>query len=527
MSRLIQDRFVTTAGRQPSARALVDGEQSLTYEALDQESNALARALVGSGCMPGDRVVVFAPKGLRAITAFLAILKAGAVYVPVDTSSPSARLARIFVSAEPSFVVTAAAGANRLAEVLATPGVNANLRIGALEYGVANLPLAFDHEDVLRQDRSAVGSAASPSDAAHLLFTSGSTGDPKGVVISHENVCHFVDWGINYFGTHPGERISGHPPLHFDLSTFDIYATIGAGAELHLVPQSTNLLPAKIAGFMQEHEINQWFSVPSILTLLMRSGAMDDAEFPSLTRLLWCGEMMPTPTLLYLMDRLPGVTFTNLYGPTEATIASSYYTVDKRPATPTSPIPIGVACPGESLQILDDAGHPTGPGEVGNLVIGGVGLSAGYWRDPVKTAEAFFVSTDESRLYRTGDLAKTGPDGELLLLGRSDSQIKSRGYRIELGEIEAAIDALGMAKECAVVALDDDDAGKLVACAYTGLDLSAGEDAAVLTLRKRLAASLPRYMIPVRWQSYDVLPKNANGKIDRRAIRESFEEICV
>ncbi len=525
MTGLIQDRFLHTAKQQPSARAIVAGDVVLSYEELDQQSNSLARTLVAAGCRSNDRVVVFSPKSPRAITAFLAVLKAGAVYVPVDISAPAPRLARIFASSDPAFVLTTSAGAGLLADVLNQPGVDGSLRIGALEPGVVGLPLEFEHDDVVRSDPDQVTSPAAPSDPAHLLYTSGSTGDPKGVVISHENVCHFVDWATNYFGTCPGERVSGHPPLHFDLSTFDIYSTIGAGAELHLVPSTLNLLPGKLVDFIRNSELNQWFSVPSILTLMMRSGAMDRAEFPSLTRLLWCGEMMPTPTLQYLMERLPRVRFTNLYGPTEATIASSFYTLDEPPASPTSPIPIGVACPGETLQILDDDNAQTPDGDVGNLVIGGVGLSAGYWRDTEKTNAAFFLDSGGNRLYRTGDLARVGSDGQLYLLGRSDSQIKSRGYRIELGEIEAAMDAIEMVKECAVVGVDDSDAGKVVACAYTGVALEFDE--AVLTLRKQLASTLPRYMIPVRWRSYETLPKNANGKIDRRAIRESFEEADV
>jgi acyl-coenzyme A synthetase/AMP-(fatty) acid ligase len=272
--------------------------------------------------------------------------------------------------------------------------------------------------------------------------------------------------------------------------------------------------------FIREAALTQWFSVPSLLTYLVKFDTVRANDFPSLRRLLWCGEVLPTPVLRALMSRLPHVTFTNLYGPTEATVASSYYTVPACPPSDDTPIPIGTACTGEELRVLDRDLRPVAAGDLGELYIAGVGLSAGYWQDPEKTAAAFVTAADGVRLYRTGDLARRGPDGLVYFIGRVDSQIKSRGYRIELGEIEAALHHLPEIREAAVVAIDSGGfEGATICCAYAP---APGEPVTPVTLRRTLATMLPAYMLPARWRRLERLPKNANGKIDRPALRAAF-----
>jgi acyl-coenzyme A synthetase/AMP-(fatty) acid ligase len=286
------------------------------------------------------------------------------------------------------------------------------------------------------------------------------------------------------------------------------------------VPAEINLLPHQLADFIRRNALTQWFSVPSVLKYMAQFDVVRRNDFPSLKRLLWCGEALPTPTLIYWMSRLPAVPFTNLYGPTEATIASSYYTIPGCPTDEHADIPIGVACEGEELIVLDEQRRPLAAGEIGDLYIGGVGLSPGYWRDLEKTENAFVADGRGGRIYKTGDLARTGADGLVYLLGRADSQIKSRGYRIELGEIETALNALGLLKECAVVAAPSNGfEGASICCAFA---LPAGSELATADLRQRLTAALPSYMIPSQWKIFDSLPLNANGKIDRPRLREHF-----
>jgi acyl-coenzyme A synthetase/AMP-(fatty) acid ligase len=258
-----------------------------------------------------------------------------------------------------------------------------------------------------------------------------------------------------------------------------------------------------------------------VLTYLARFDAVAQDEFPSLERLLWCGEVLPTPVLAHWMRRLPHVRFTNLYGPTEATIASSFYDVPEVPPDESVPVPIGLPCDGERLVVLD-GDTPAPVGGIGELHIGGVGLSPGYWRDEEKTAAAFRADPQDptQRIYRTGDLARVDEHGIVHFLGRTDSQIKSRGYRIELGEIEAAVNTVAGVRECAVVGVDTGGfEGTTICCAYSVAD---GAELPAADIRKHVTALIPRYMLPTRWEVLDALPKNVNGKIDRPALRERF-----
>jgi amino acid adenylation domain-containing protein len=526
MTRLIQEYVSRQAERRPDATALVLDDERFTYAQLEEESNRLARLLVDAGCRRGDRVSIFQPKQPAAIVGMLATLKADCAYVPIDVASPAPRVAKIIEAAEPKVILVDPGSAGLLNDTLAEAELAAAPSVGSVgdePLELEHFSSAFSSRDLAVQDAAPLQTANGPEDIAHLLFTSGSTGTPKGVMIKHENVVSFVEWATTYFGTKETDRISGHPPLHFDLSTFDIYGTFLAGAELHLVPASLNLIPQKLAEFIRRSELTQWFAVPSIFTFMAKFEAVEQDDFPTVERILWCGEVLPTPVLVHWMRRVPHATFTNLYGPTEATIASSYYTMPGLPPSETEPIPIGVACEGEELLVLDSELRPVADGEIGDLYIGGVGLSPGYWRDEEKTAAAFLNDPRDpaERIYKTGDLARTTPDGLFHFLGRADSQIKSRGYRIELGEIETALSSLPDLGESAVVGVDVGGfEGTAICCAYAP---AAGADVQPADVRKRLQKLLPTYMLPSRWHVMDVLPKNVNGKIDRRRLREHFE----
>ena len=527
MTELLQQWVTWQADRRPDATALVMEGTRWTYGQLDAASTQLARTLRAAGCARGDRVCILLPKSPLAVMSMLGVLKADCIYIPIDTASPAARVAKIVRSGEPRVILAGSRSASLLDELLADPHLRSAVSVGWMEAGQAgraHFAAAFALGDVYGAPTSPLDSRNGSTDPAHILFTSGSTGTPKGVVITHGSVIRFVEWAKWYFKLGPSDRVSNHPPLHFDLSTFDLFGAFAAGAQVHLVPPEINLLPNALAEFIRASELTQWFSVPSLLSYLAKFDAVRFDDFPTLRRLLWCGEVFPTPALRYWMTRLPSVTFTNLYGPTETTIASSYYTVPSCPDDDRAAIPIGVPCAGEELLVLDDALQTVPAGEVGDLYIRGVGLSPGYWRDPEKTRAAFVRnprSQDPAdRLYRTGDLARVGEDGLVYFLGRADSQIKSRGYRIELGEIETALTALSSLQECAVVAIATDGfEGTVICCAYVpapGASVSPGG------LRKELTKVLPSPMLPSRWQAYERLPRNVNGKYDRRALQEAF-----
>ena len=528
MSPLLQAHVTRQAELRPEHTAIVFKQERLSYRELEESSNRLARLLRESGCRKGDRVAFLIPKTPAAIVTILGILKADCIYVPLDTSSPGARLEKIVDACEPRFVIASETGASLLDQLMVSESRRRNTLIGSMGTGKIegnNIRVQFSSSDLEDYSGEPLDYQNTESDAAHILFTSGSTGVPKGVVITHANVTNFIEWAVRYFDTRPSDRISSHPPLHFDLSTFDIYGTLSSGAQLHIVPTELNLLPHKLAEFIRVSELTQWFSVPSVLNFMAKADVVKQGDFPALERLLWCGEVFPTPPLIYWMQRLPHVKFTNLYGPTEATIASSYYTVPDCPRDELAQIPIGTACLGEALHVFDEQLQPVPPGEVGDLYISGVGLSPGYWLDPEKTNSVFIQPPGSSdpgmRIYKTGDLAKIGDDGLFYYLGRADSQIKSRGYRIELGEIETALNALNMTEECAIVAIDTEGfEGAAICCAYVPL-----KDVEITPTSLRMAMNkvLPGYMMPSRWIHFDRLPKNANGKIDRKVLRERFQ----
>src|SRR5882724_8220394 len=504
MTALLQQWVTEQAERRPDATAVVMHGARLTYAELDASSNRLARTLKAAGCGQGDRVGLLLAKSPQAIVSMLGTLKADCTYVPLDPSSPAPRVAKIVQSAEPRVILAEARAASVLSTLLSNARLRRSTAVGWMDHDRTRgepFDPTFSLEDVARAPSDSLDYRNSAAHPAHILFTSGSTGTPKGVVIAHRNVTHFVEWARRYFNLGPTDRVSGHPPLHFDLSTFDVFGTFACGAQLHLVPPEINLSPKALAEFIRHAELTQWFSVPSLLSYMAKFDVVQFNDFPALRRLLWCGEVFPTPALRYWMERLPHATFTNLYGPTETTIASSYYAVPTCPEDDGVAIPIGTPCGGEELLVLSETLRPVSPGEVGDLYIRGVGLSPGYWRDPEKTRAAFVpnpMSPDPGdRLYRTGDLAKTGADGLVYFLGRADSQIKSRGYRIELGEIEAALNAMDSLGECAVVAVPSDGfEGPTICCAYVA---PAGVGVTPPMLRTALAKILPGYMVPGRW----------------------------
>jgi amino acid adenylation domain-containing protein len=528
--RLLQDWLSEQAERRPAAPALSWKGQAISYGELEGLANRLARALIAHGCGRGDRVALLLPKGPLAIASMLAVLKADCSYTPLDTQNPATRIARVLGVLECRCVLAAASTGGLLLDALQqlsgaslpVPGV----ALLESEIDPATCGASFGLDDLAAFSSEPPAWRNSSAAPAHILFTSGSTGVPKGVVITHENVIRFVDWAVRHFGLGPTDRLSGHSPLHFDLSTFDVYGTLAAGATLYPIPPEANLLPHRLALLMEESGLTQWFSVPSILHHMAKLDVVRPGALPSLRRLLWCGERFPTPGLMYWMQRLPHVEFTNLYGPTETTIASSYYRVRHCPTDQRAEIPIGRGCDGEELFVLDSDLRPLRPGETGDLYIRGPGLSPGYWRDAERTAAAFvpnpFSDDPSDRLYRTGDLARIDDDGMVVLVGRADTQVKSRGYRIELGEVEAALDSIAELQASAVVAINSTGfEGHVLCCAYVP---RSGGEIAPTVIRQRLAQVLPGYMLPSRWRCLDRLPLNQNGKTDRPALRELWLE---
>jgi amino acid adenylation domain-containing protein len=526
MMTLLQEGLTSQAESRGSAIAVVHQNSRVTYDELDRKSTQLAYLLKDVGCQRGDRVCILMPKSPTAIVGILGALKADCAYVPIDPQSPAQRVRKVIDQCEPKVVLGAGQVGPLLEEVAAEdsgPGWPALGWLGSERPQTDRLHVLFTDADYAGYSTGPRQYGNSPDDPAYIMFTSGSTGVPKGVVITHASVGHYLRWAIKYFGLTSSDKMSSHPPLHFDLSVMDIFGAVTAGAELHLVPHELNLVPNKMIEFMRSATLTHWFSVPSLLNYMAKVDVVKPNDCPALKRILWCGEVFATPALIYWMTRLPHVAFTNLYGPTETTIASSYYTVPACPHDESQSIPIGHPCEGEELLVLDEQRHPVPAGRIGDLYIKGVGLSPGYWRDVDKTRAVFLSDPkDQVRLYKTGDLARLGPDGLVYFHGRADTQIKSRGYRIELGEIEAALHGLPMLQESAVVAVEGGELeGVMICCAYVPAEGHVVTPAAV---KHSLRSAVPPYMIPSRYRAFDQLPKNPSGKIDRPQLREQFRQ---
>jgi amino acid adenylation domain-containing protein len=520
--RLLHELLEASAEAGPDRLAVVDGRRTLTYGELERRGNVLGRLLQEQGVQRGDRVGLFLDKSLESLVGIYGVLKSGATYVPFDPNAPLARLGYIARDADIRCLLTAGEKAQDWD----------GLREGGAPLESLVVLNATEREPVPAPEGvrvvsfpAALGAyAESPppmriddSDLAYILYTSGSTGDPKGVMLSHLNARAFVDWAVDEFDVSAGDRLSSHAPLHFDLSVFDLFAAAAAGAPVVLVPPELSIFPVNLAGFMAESEISVWYSVPSILTLLVTRGDLGAVELPSLRAVLFAGEVFPTKYLFRLMELLPHVRFANLYGPTETNVCT-WYEVPPSPEGRPDAIPIGKPITDVDVFAVTDDGRLAGAGEVGELCVRGPTVMHGYWGDQERTARAFLEedgarAAGGGRAYRTGDLVREDEEGNYWYLGRRDAQIKSRGYRIELGEIETALYAHPSVVECAVTTIPDELVGNRIK-AYVVVRDDLGQTDLAAFCSKRI----PHYMVPELYEFRPELPKTSTGKVDRKAL---------
>lgn len=518
MPFLLWHLLAESARRQPQRIALRDRGESLTYDALDQQSDRLAGLLRARGIGAGDRVGVYLHKSIRAVIAICGVLKAGAAYVPLDVKSPPGRVGLMVEDCQLAGLVGESGLLSRLLPQLRHPPA-------LLLWVDDDAPLLPPGVQGIEWSAALAGPAVDPwtaqgieSDLAYILYTSGSTGRPKGVAISHRAALSFVHWAVDYFGLTAEDRLSSHAPFHFDLSIFDLFAGLAAGATVALVPDERLIFPYALAEWMAEERISVWYSVPSALTQLLLYADLESHDLSALRLVLFAGEVFPAPHLRGLQGVLPTPGYYNLYGPTETNVCSVYAVPRLAPEQQT-PCPIGRACANSRLIALDEGGAPVQPGGVGELYVEGPTLMAGYWGKPEASAAALVLHPlhpeQGGRVYRTGDFVRLEADGNYSFVGRGDGLVKSRGYRIELGEIEAALHSHPAVAEAAVVPLPDEEIGnRLLAFVVTLPDQTIGPGEVLAYCR----AVLPCYMLPERVEVRVELPKTSTGKIDRRAL---------
>ena len=359
---------------------------------------------------------------------------------------------------------------------------------------------------------------ASPDDLAVILYTSGSTGRPKGVTISHRAALAFVHWSVDTFGVRTADRVAAVAALHFDLSIFDLFATVAVGASYHPLPDFALLRPSETRQWIEDQGLTVWYSTPSTLRLLLDRGDLENRPPASLRRVLFAGEVFPTPALRRLRAALPDAELYNLYGPTESNVCT-YHRVDTVPDDDQVNIPLGRACAGTRVEVLDGEGQPTDDHQVGELWVHGPTLMAGYWGSPETTARVLVSPpgrpSDDGPWLRTGDLAHRDGDGLLHFHGRRDHMVKVRGYRVELGEVEAALASHPGLETVAVVPIPDDVGSGVRLRAWL---VPRQAPVTALTLKVFLGERLPPYMIPTEFRSLDDLPRTSTGKIDRQNL---------
>jgi amino acid adenylation domain-containing protein len=517
---LVHDLLGASAERFPTRPAVVDGERAVTYADLEATANRLARLLNAHGVRPGDRVGLYLEKSLEALVGIYGILKAGGTYVPLDPGAPPPRLGSIARDAGLRCLITAKDKADSWEPLLAEGAPVETLVVLDAVDGEVTAPEAAhavtssgleEHESSAPPDVRRSG-----SDLAYILYTSGSTGVPKGVMLSHSNALAFVDWATAEFDVTEEDRLSSHAPLHFDLSVFDLFAAASAGAAVVLVPQQLALFPVELVRWIRESAISIWYSVPSILTLLVLRGRLQETELPALRTVLFAGEVFPPKYLHQVMQSIPNARFANLFGPTETNVCT-WYEVPRWSGEPPPSIPIGKPITGVETFVVAEEGSILPPGDVGELYVRGPTVMQGYWGDEERTQATLIRDwqgeVDGFPVYRTGDLAQLDENGDWIFLGRRDSQIKSRGYRIELGDIEAALNMHPAVVECAVVAIPDEVVTNRIKAFVVTRKTLDGEE-----LSRFCSGQVPRYMTPEVYEFRDELPRSSTGKIDRRAL---------
>jgi amino acid adenylation domain-containing protein len=497
-SETLYGRFAEQVGRTPAAIAVESAQRTWTYKELDRRVRHRAAQLRALGVVAGDRVGVAQARSAELIVTLLAIARAGAAYVPLHESNPPQRHQWMLADSQ-CLVLVVDEGA---------------------------LPLPFEHAARMLSVRDDVVPGAAweaaeageddapedPDSTAYVMYTSGSTGQPKGVAVANRSVSALaadVCWrdGVQ-------ARVLFHAPYAFDISVYELWVPLLNGGTVAVAPPGF-LDAAVLRALLALHRITAVH-----LTAGLFSAMAEDAPetFASVQEVLTGGDRVSPRAVDRVLAACPGVRVRHLYGPTEATLFATHFLIQDR-WDATCPLPLGQPREGVRVHVLRDDLRPAGPGEVGELFIAGNGVAQGYLNRPELTAERFLYIAcgegDRSRMYRTGDLVKLGPDGALQFVGRADDQVKIRGFRVELGEVEAAVGRLpGVAS--AAVAAPPDSSGERQLVAYVVPDPARPFDAA--SARQLLAAEVPAYMVPTQYVVLAALPLTPNGKVDRRAL---------
>ena len=490
-----------TAKRLPNKLALQDISGNITYQEYRSKSLAIAYKIVelNKGEMKKP-IVVYLEKGKEVLVSFMGVAYSGCFYSPIDTEMPQSRVDKILEVLKPEIVIT-----------------TNKLKTNFEKFNFYGSYIIYEETICSEEDETAVKPYTEKiidTDLLYVLFTSGSTGVPKGVSICHRSVIDYTDWVTETFNITQKDTFGNQAPFYFDNSILDIYSCMKTGATLNIIPKKLFFQPVPLLEYIKYNKINTIFWVPSALIVVSKLKAFRNVDLSdTLKRVLFCGEVMPNKQLNIWRKFLPNVTYANLYGPTEITDACTYYIVD-REFSDDEPLPIGIPMSNTDILVLNDEDKLVTDDEVGELCVRGTSLAMGYYNNPEKTRSAFVQNPLNKAvpeiIYRTGDLVRYNEYREIIYISRKDFQIKHLGHRIELGEIETAISSLEeVTLNCC---LYDEKNQRIVLFVDAQVDRDY--------IKERIEKLVPEYMIPGKVIYLENMPINANGKIDRIKLKE-------
>lgn len=486
----------------PQKAAYIDDKETYTFQKVYDESRSIGTKLNQDG-FHKQPIVVFMKKQSRTITAFYGIVAAGCYYVPLDEELPEYRVELIFQTLDPKAVICDESAMKSLT----------NMNYKGKIYLYEEIARAKSEDTVLERIRM----SAIDTDPIYIVFTSGSTGIPKGVVACHRSVIDYIETLSEVLQIDDDTVFGNQAPLYVDACLKELYPTLKFGATTYLIPKELFMLPIKLVEYLNQKKINTLCWVVPALTFISSLGALEKVIPEYLRTIAFGSEVFPAKQFRIWQSKLPNTRFINLYGPTEATGMSCYYEI-KKELLPDEIIPIGKPFRNTEIMLLNDDNQLSAEGEQGEICIRGTALTMGYFKSPDKTKEAFIQNPLNpyypELIYRTGDIGRRNEQGDLMFISRRDYQIKHMGHRIELGEIEMVLNRMpGIQSACCIF----DPEKKKIVLYYAG-DVSKAE--AVNYCRDKL----PRFMVPNLVEQLVQMPLTLNGKIDRLALKEAYQK---
>lgn len=516
MTFLIHQYLDLAAASDPDKPAAFFLDEQLSYGDLAKKSNQLATVLAASGVRRHDRVGIYMDKSIYTPVALYGIMKAGAAYVPLDPAAPASRVAAVIRDCKIRHLVSANSKLRSLRSI-GEEGCSFDAVIGVS--GSPDLP--FSH--IPWEQVGLAGGEHFPSgrliesDLAYIIYTSGSTGQPKGIMHTHHSGLSFARWAAREYALEPQDRLSNHAPLHFDLSIFDYFAAVVAGASTVIIPEEYTKLPASYSQLLADQKVTVLFTVPFALIQMALRGSLEQRDLSALRWAIFGGEPFPPEHLRRLMQQLPHVRFDNMYGPAEVN-GCTHFTVN---AVGEEAIPIGPMADCAEALIVGTDDSEVSSGQVGELLVRTPTMMQGYWRRDDLNKRAFLIRNNsigrQEVFFRTGDLVQELQHGVLRFVGRKDRQVKIRGFRIELDEIELSLTASKDVEEAAAYLLEDREGSKRLGAQVT---LRSGSSTTVSDLAKDLKTRLPWYAVPEDLAICAEFPRTRTGKIDRRLLCE-------